>query len=181
MKDDDFLDMRKFLGDITVDVKETFINVNFLTPYELKIKSDAIFEELPLFKATIGFRSKNWPKRVSEEFEIFNILKQKYKYSLGYLVFDDLSHPVNNDRIWYSKFYSKKGSKPINLNIRLPIRYPAQIPLVGRTKGDYHVSLANKCFGKLKNRWRNDGKYGIAHFLTMIGYYYALEKNALRI
>ncbi|MBD3230725.1 MAG: hypothetical protein GF329_21280 [Candidatus Lokiarchaeota archaeon] len=181
MKDEDFLDMREFLGEITVDIKETFININFLTPYELKIKSDAIFEDLPLFKEKCGFRSKNWQKRVLEEFEIFNILKEKYKYSVGYPVFDDLKHQTNNDRVWYCKFFVKKGGKPINLIIRLPVRYPNQIPTVGKTKGDYHVSLANKCFGKIKNRWRNDGRYGIAHFCPLIGYYYSLEQKSVKI
>ena len=175
LKDDDFLDMRKFVDDISINMDD-YIKINFLTPYQLKIKSDAIFEELPLFKNTSGPRSYNWGKRVSEELEIFEILKQKYRYSVGYLVFDDLKKKLGNDRVWETNFYFSKDSKPLKLEIRLSLMYPRQIPLVSRSTGDYHVTLTDKCFGLLERRWRSDGKYGLPHFCTMIGYYYALEK-----
>ena len=181
MKDKDFLDMNKFYDDISVDVKKKYINIHFLTPYELKIKSDAIFEELPLFKNTFGPRSvNNWNDRLTEEIEIFNILKEKYKYSLGFAVFDNLEH-VSNNRIWTVDFHPSKGSKTKKLEIRISIMYPKETPIVGKSVGDRHVSLLAKCFGKLRNRWRNDGKYGLAHFCTMIGYYYALENKSVRI
>ncbi len=177
MTDKDYLDMRKYFDDISIDMNE-FIRKNFLTPYELKIKSDAIFEELPLFKNIYTPRSTKWNLRVQEEYEIFNILKEKYIHSVGFYVFDNLKHESNNTRIWSADFYFSKGSKPMKLEIRLSILYPKQIPLVQRSEGDFHVSLAYKCFGKLIKRWRIDGRFGLAHFCTMIGYYYALERKS---
>lgn len=180
--DNDYIDMDDFLGDISVDIKKAYIDVNFLTPYQLKIKSDAILEKLPLFHNTSGPLSSNWNERLSEEFDIFNILKENYKHSVGFLVFNDLAHKLNNTRLWNCNFYPNKGMKNSQkLEIRLPVRYPKQIPEVARASTDFHATLYNKCFGILKKRWREDGKYGIPHFLIMIGLYYALEWNSERI
>jgi len=173
--------MTKFMDSISLDVKNEYIKVNFLTPYELKIKTDAIFEEIPLFKNIYTPRSNKWSERVSEEIDIFDILKEKYGQSLGFLVFNNLNYQNNNTRIWEVDFYMTKNSKPTELKINLPLRYPFQMPIVEKSTGDYHVSSYKKCFGMLSMRWRRDGKFGLAHFCVMIGYYYALEKMSKRI
>ena len=172
------IDLTKYIDSISIDIKRDYINVHFLTPYQLKIEGAIILEKLPLFNNVYEPRSPNWNQRIEEELDIFEFLKEKYAQQVGFAVYDQLTQVAGNDRIWQAIFRMGKQSKGRIITIRLGLRYPYEFPKAGRDPSERHVSLGDKCFGELTHRWRKDGKFGIPHFLVILGYYYSLEHEA---
>jgi hypothetical protein len=162
-EDKDYLDTSKYFDGISIDYQRDYLQRHFLDLYQLKIKSREIIHELPKFKYRGSIRSQNWKDRINEEFEIFNLLK-------------DLQN-----RSWTAIFRSKKSSKGTLITVLLSLTYPRTIPVAQQNVGDRHVTPGAKCFGDLKIRWDQDGSMGIPHFLVLIGYYYAIEKQSMRI
>lgn len=180
-KDDkNFIDLSDFIDKISIDVQKEYINVNFLTPYQLKIK--ALLEELPLFENVYDPRSPNWSQRVDEELYMFDLLKEQFIQQVGFGVYDHLALVAENNRVWETVFRLSKGQrKGMKIEIRLGLRYPYEFPRTRSSSGEAHVTMGDKCFGELTHRWRADGKFGIAHFLVILSYYYALEHTAVEI
>lgn len=180
-EDENSIDLTNYIDSISIDIHEDYIKVHFLTPYQLKIKGEIILEELPLFHNVYGPRSPNWNKRVQEEIEIFEFLKEKYVQQVGFAVYDQLSYVSGNNRIWQALFKMGKRNKERKIEIRLDLWYPYRFPRAKADATERHISFNEKCFGELSRRWRNDGKFGISHFLVILGYYYALEHTSLKI
>ncbi|MHA1266194.1 MAG: hypothetical protein ACTSRS_13255 [Candidatus Helarchaeota archaeon] len=179
--DKNSIDLTDFIDSISIDVYDTYIKRHFLTPLQLKIKGALILEKLPLFRYTDGPRSSRWEKRIDEELEIFEFLKEKYVQQVGFPVYDQLKPIADNKRIWNAVFRMKKRNRGKKIEIRLDLRYPFKFPRARRELTEQHVSLGDKCFGELTRRWRADGKFGIPHFLVILSYYYALEHTSLKI
>ncbi len=180
-EDKNTIDLTEYIDSISIDVHEEYIKLHFLTPYQLKIKGAIILEKLPLFHNIYGPRSPKWDKRVQEELEIFNFLKEKYVQQVGFPVYDQLTQMPGNKRVWHVLFRMNERHKGRKIEIRLDLRYPQQFPRAKRDPRERHVSLGDKCFGELRRRWRSDGKFGIPHFLVILGYYYALEYTSVKI
>jgi hypothetical protein len=181
-EDKNFIDLSDFIDKISMDVYKDYINVHFLTPYQLKIKGAIILEELPLFENVYDSRSPNWPQRVDEELYMFDLLKEKFIQQVGFGVYDQLAQVAENNRVWQAIFrLSKEQRKGMKIEIRLGLRYPYEFPRTRSGAGEAHVTMGDKCFGELTRRWRSDGKFGIAHFLVILSYYYALEHRAVGI
>lgn len=179
--DKNSIDLTKYIDSISIDVYDSYIKRNFLTPIQLKLKGAIILEELPLFHYIYGPRSQHWKKRVEEELEIFEILKAKYVQQVGFPVYDNLQMVNGNERLWNATFRMAKRSKGKIIEVRLDLTYPNRFPRAKREAVEHHVSLGDKCFGVLAQRWRADGKFGIPHFLVILGYYYALEHSSHKI
>ena len=180
-EDKDTLDLTDYIDSISMDVQRDYIKVHFLTPYQLKIEGAIILEKLPLFDCVYGPRSQKWNERVQEELEIFEFLKEKYIQQVGFAVYEDLKQVSGTNRVWQAKFHMGKQSRGRKIEIRLDLRYPNQFPRAKRDPKEKHVNLGDKCFGDLARRWRKDGKFGIPHFLVILGYYYALEHSSTKI
>ncbi len=180
-EDKNTIDLSDYIDAISIDVHESYIKAHFLTPYQLKIKGDIILEELPLFSNTYGPRSKYWNHRLKEELEIFDFLKEKYVQQVGFPVYDQLEQIESNNRIWKAVFRMSQKSHGRLIEIRLDLGYPRTFPRAKRETREKHVSLGDKCFGELSRRWRVDGKFGIPHFLVILGYYYAMEHTSVGI
>ncbi len=177
-EDKNSIDLTKFMDSISIDVQKDYINIHFLTPYQLKLKGEIILEALPLFENVNDSRSPNWNRRVQEELEIFEFLKEKYVQQVGFSVYDQLTPQEGNSRLWQAVFYMGKGTKGRQIVIRLGLGYPHEFPRAQQESAERHVTSGDKCFGELARRWRTDGKFGIPHFLVILGYYYALEHKA---
>jgi hypothetical protein len=180
-EDKDWLDTSKYIDSISIDFDRDYLSKHFLDLYQLKIKSQVIIKELPKFKNTMNVRSTNWQKRVEEEYEIFNILKGRYIERIGFAVFNDLKAVDSKSRKWIAMYYRSKQSRGMNVNVTLSLTYPRTFPTALRNVGDRHLTPGAKCFGDLKTRWARDGSMGIPHFLVIIGYYFAIEKQSLRV
>ncbi|NVM54585.1 MAG: hypothetical protein HWN66_12850 [Candidatus Helarchaeota archaeon] len=180
-EDKSTIDLTDYMNSISIDVHKNYIKKHFLTPYQLKIKGAVILEKLPLFDNVYGPRSPNWSQRVEEELELFKFLKEKYIQQIGFPVYDRLRQVPGNKRLWHALFRMNKRSKGRKIEIRLDLRYPYRFPRAKRDVKERHVSLNDKCLGELVQRWRSDGKFGIPHFLVILGYYYALEHNSVKI
>ncbi len=180
-EDKDTIDLSDYIDSISIDVYQSYIHKHFLTPYQLKIKGAIILEKLPLFTNVYDPRSSHWNERVKEELEIFEFLKEKYVQQVGFPVYDGLSQVPGNKRIWTAIFKLGKRSGGRKIEIRLDLRYPYKFPRAKRDVKETHISLDDKCFGVLAERWRSDGKFGIPHFLVILGYYYAIEHTSLKI
>ena len=181
-KDKNSIDLSDFIDSISIDVYKDYIHRHFLTPYQLKIKGAIILEKLPLFQNVDGPRSQNWMKRVNEELEVFEFLKEKYVQQVGFAVYDQLTQVAGNNRIWHVHFRMQKA-KDVGrkIEIRLGLRYPFEFPKAQKEAREVHIFSENKCFGELSRRWRRDGKFGIPHFLVILSYYYALEHTSYKI
>ena len=180
-EDKDSIDLSDYIDSISMDVHKDYIKVHFLTPYQLKIEGAIILEKLPLFDNVYDPRSQKWNERVQEELEIFDFLKEKYIQQVGFAVYDQLEQVTGNNRLWHAVFRLGKRSRGRKIEIRLDLRYPYKFPRAKRDPTEKHVNLGDKCFGELAARWRKDGKFGIPHFLVILGYYYALEHTSLKI
>lgn len=180
-EDKNTIDLSDFIDSISIDVHKTYIRKHFLTPRQLKIKGAIILEKLPLFDNIFGPRSPKWNERVEEELEIFEYLKEKYVQQVGFPVYDQLNPISGNNRLWTAIFRMKKRSRGRKIEIRLDLRYPHIFPRAKREIRETHTTLGNKCFGELSRRWRKEGKFGIPHFLVILGYYYALEHTSLKV
>ncbi|MHA1300280.1 MAG: hypothetical protein ACTSO9_12735 [Candidatus Helarchaeota archaeon] len=130
--------------------------------------------DIPLFKTVERVNTKNWNKRLKEEFEKLNYLKTIGKQNI---IFDKIEQNPSNPKMFDCKGHFPSG-RTISFSIRLPVRYPNSIPIAENFYiRDWYVGLDKfkaACFGKMKERWRQDGRYGIAHFLTMLAYYTAM-------
>ncbi len=180
-EDKNSIDLSDYIDSISIDVYDSYIKKHFLTPLQLKIKGAIILEKLPLFSNVYDPRSRNWHKRVEEELEIFEFLKEKYVQQVGFPVYDQLTQVSDNNRLWHAQFRMGKRSRGRKIEIRLDLRYPYKFPRAKRESRDHHTTLGDKCFGVLVKRWRSDGKFGIPHFLVILSYYYALEHTSLKI
>ncbi|MFX1294747.1 MAG: hypothetical protein ACFFD2_07830 [Promethearchaeota archaeon] len=180
-EDKNTIDLTDYVNSISMDIHKDYIKVHFLTPYQLKIEGAIILEKLPLFDNVYGTRSPNWNERVQEEFKIFEFLKEKYIQQVGFAVYDQLIQVSGTNRIWQALFRMGKRSKRRKIEIRLDLRYPYQFPRAKSGPKEQHINLGDKCFGELSSRWRKDGKFGIPHFLVILGYYYALEHTSVKI
>lgn len=179
--DKNSIDLSDYIDSISIDVYDSYIKKHFLTPIQLKIKGAIILEQLPLFDNVYDPRSRNWEKRVEEELEIFEFLKEKFVQQVGFPVYDELTQIDGNNRLWSAHFRMSKKARGRKIEIRLDLRYPYRFPRAKREANERHVSLGDKCLGDLKNRWRSDGKFGIPHFLVILSYYYALEHTSFKI
>ena len=175
------IDLSDFIDKISIDVHKEYINVHFLTPYQLQIKGAVILEELPLFENVYEVRSPNWAQRVDEELYIFNLLREKFIQQVGFAVYDQLSQQEGNDRVWQAEFRLARNGRGKKIELRLGLRYPHEFPRARSGPEEAHVTMGERCFGELTRRWRADGKFGIAHFLVILSYYYALEHTAVGI
>ena len=182
-EDKDWLDTSKYMDSISIDFDKDYLSKHFLDLYQLKIKSQVIFKELPNFKNRMGVRSTNWQLRVQEEYEIFNILKERYIERVGFAVFDELKAIDPTSRRWIAIFHQSKESRAgdIRVTITLGLTYPRTFPTALKNVGDRHLTPGAKCFGDLKARWAKDGSMGIPHFLVIVGYYFAIEKQSIRV
>lgn len=179
--DKDYLDTSEYIDRISIDFRKDYLNKHFLDLYQLKIKSQEIIQDLPKFKNRDSVRSKNWQDRAHEEIEIFNILKTKYIERVGFLVFDGLEALDAQYRKWKAIFHESSDSKEKLITIVLGLTYPRTFPSALKNVGDQHLTPGAKCFGDLKVRWDKNGSMGIPHFLVMVGYYYAIEKQSIKI
>ena len=180
-EDKDWLDTSKYIDNISIDFERDYLSKHFLDLYQLKIKSQVIIKELPKFKNKMSVRSANWQNRVQEEYEIFKILKERYIERIGFTVFNDLKAIDSKSRKWTATYYRSKKSRGTKLNITLSLTYPRTFPTALKNVGDRHLTPGKKCFGDLKTRWARDGSMGIPHFLVIIGYYFAIEKQSIRV
>ncbi|MHA1376805.1 MAG: hypothetical protein ACTSRG_00305 [Candidatus Helarchaeota archaeon] len=180
-EDKDWFDTSKYMDSISIDFRRDFLHKHFLDLYQLKIKSQEIIEELPKFTNRSSIRSKDWQNRVQEEFEIFNLLKNRYIERLGFPVFDNLQTRDTQYRRWSATFRSNKNIKGKIILIQLGLTYPRSFPIAKKNLGDQHFTPGAKCFGDLKMAWDKNGAMGIPHFLVIVGYYYAIEKQSVRI
>ncbi|MHA1300279.1 MAG: hypothetical protein ACTSO9_12730 [Candidatus Helarchaeota archaeon] len=180
-EDRDWLDTSEYIDNISIDFRKDYLYKHFLDLYQLKIKSQAIIQELPKFTNRDSIRSKNWQNRVQEEFDIFNLLRESYIERIGFPVFDNLEAKDTQYRHWSAIFRSQKNAKGKIINIQLGLTYPRSFPIAKKNVGDKHFTPGAKCFGDLKMVWDTKGSMGIPHFLVLIGYYYAIENQAMRI
>ncbi|MHA1376804.1 MAG: hypothetical protein ACTSRG_00300 [Candidatus Helarchaeota archaeon] len=130
--------------------------------------------DIPLFKIVERVNGKNWKNRLKEEFEKLDYLKSLAQQNV---IFDTIEHDLKNNKIFNCAGHFPSGKK-ITFNIRLPVRYPASIPIAENFYiRDWYVGLNNfkaACFGRMKEKWRQDGRYGLAHFLVMLAHYTAM-------
>lgn len=180
-EDKDWLDTSDYIDRISINFEKDYLSKHFLDLYQLKIKSQVIIKELPKFKNKINVRSANWQSRVQEEYEIFNYLKERYIERIGFAVFDDLKALDSKFRRWSATFYPSKNSRGLNITVILSLTYPRTFPKALKNVGDRHLTPGAKCFGDLQTRWSKDGSMGISHFLVIIGYYFAIEKQSVRV
>ena len=180
-EDKNTIDLSDYMDSISIDVYSSYIKKHFLTPIQLKIKGAIILEKLPLFDNVYDPRSRNWGKRVEEELEIFEFLKEKFVQQVGFPVYDGLAQVSGNNRLWHALFRMNKRSRGRKIELRLDLRYPYKFPRAKRAARETHVNLGEKCLGTLTKRWRADGKFGIPHFLVILSYYFALEHTSLKV
>ena len=176
--DKDWLDTSDFIDNISIDFRRDYLYKHFLDLYQLKIKSEIIIKELPKFKHRVSIRSPTWQDRLQEEYEIFNILRERYIERVGFSVYDDLKAIDPQCRKWAAILRLSDRSKGKRIVISLGLTYPRTFPVAKRNIGDMHYTPGAKCFGQLKSTWDKDGSMGIAHFLVIVGYYYAIEKQS---
>ncbi|MBD3230722.1 MAG: hypothetical protein GF329_21265 [Candidatus Lokiarchaeota archaeon] len=128
--------------------------------------------KIPLFKIIASPRqnSPNWLKRLQEEYDKLNYLYRLRKDFSNFSIFKQ----SNSSRIFKCSFQG------IIFNLRLSLHYPKVMPIAdGFYYGQWFSPAGehkNACLGILKNRWRNDGRYGIAHFIQLLGYYSSIAK-----
>ena len=130
--------------------------------------------EVPLFKVVDCVNGKKWAERLQEEYEKLKYLKNLAKQNI---IFDKIEQNPANNKIFDCEGHFPSGKK-ITFNIRLPVRYPNAIPIAENFFiRDWYVGLEKfkaACFGKMKERWRSDGRYGLSHFLVMLAHYTAM-------
>ena len=130
--------------------------------------------EVPLFKIVDRPSGKNWNSRLKEEYEKLNYLKFLSQQNI---IFDKVEQDPHNEKIFNCEGHFPSG-KEITFNIRLPVRYPKSIPIAEKFFiRDWYVGMESfkaACFGKMKEKWRTDGRMGLAHFLVLLSYYTAI-------
>ncbi|MHA1229626.1 MAG: hypothetical protein ACTSRP_02395 [Candidatus Helarchaeota archaeon] len=127
--------------------------------------------EIPLFNIIAKPNSPNWLDRLQEEYDKLNYL---YRLRDTYSTFS-IYKQANSNRIFKCSFQG------IVFDLRLSLQYPFVMPIAdgfyfGRwfnPAGDHK----NACLGILKNRWRPDGRMGIAHFIQLLGYYTSIANS----
>lgn len=132
--------------------------------------------EVPLFKVVDKINGKNWKERLEEEYEKIDYLKHLSQQNI---IFDKLERNTGNEKIFHCEGHFPSGKK-ISFNIRLPIRYPHTIPIAEKFyieswyTGVGDEAFRAACLGQMINKWRADGRMGIAHFLVMLAHYTAM-------
>ena len=130
--------------------------------------------DVPLFKTVATASSRKWKERLKEEYEKLNYLA---KLTQKNIIFDKIEQDPSNKKIFKCEGHFPSGRK-ITFNIRLPVRYPNSIPIAENFYiRDWYVGLDKfkaACFGKMKEKWRKDGRMGLVHFLVMLAHYTAM-------
>ena len=133
-----------------------------------------ISRKIPLFEIIARPNSPEWLNRLQEEYDKLNYL---------YRLRDDFSNfsifkQVGSNRIFKCSFQG------VIFDLRLSLQYPNVLPIAdGFYFGKWFSPAGdhkNACLGILKNRWRSDGRFGIAHFIQLLGFYTSIA-NAIDI
>ena len=134
--------------------------------------------EIPLFLNIARVGKKGWDTRLKEELEKLEYLKKLKKEQI---FFTDIEQDPKNPRIFHVEGISEANEKN-KFIIRLPMRYPFVPPFAEEYYfGKYSFySYTDRgrvaCLDKINNRWNQEGRHGIAHFLAMLGYYTAMAR-----
>jgi len=161
------LEIDLLLGKVE-EIKPINIEINNL--YE-NYSDKKYFEkrEIPLFNIVATPRSPNWHERLNEEYEKIGLLYQ-YKTFNNFIIY----RYSENNRAFRCQL------EGIHFDIRLSLQYPFVMPIADNYYfGNWFAPAGdhkNACFGILKNRWREDGRFGIAHFIQLLGYYTSIAK-----
>jgi hypothetical protein len=125
-----------------------------------------VSREIPLFDIIARPNSPRWLERLQEEYDKINYL---YTLREEFSTFS-IYKQVNSHNRAFKCFF-----QGITFDLRLSLQYPQAMPIAdGFYFGQWFSPAGdhkNACFGILKKRWREDGKYGIAHFIQLLGYY----------
>ena len=135
------------------------------------LNHNLISREIPLFNIVAKPTSPNWLDRLQEEYNKLNYL---YKLREEFSSFS-IYKQANSDRIFKCSFHG------VVFDLRLSLHYPFVMPVAdGYYFGKWFSPAGehkNACFGILKNRWRSDGRMGIAHFIQLLGYYTSIANS----
>ncbi|MHA1271528.1 MAG: hypothetical protein ACTSPY_17175 [Candidatus Helarchaeota archaeon] len=147
--------------------KLTKVNKTPLNKYIKEYDSRTI----PLFDIIAKPTSPNWLDRLQEEYNKLNYL---YRLREDYSRFS-IYKQADSDRIFKCSFQG------VVFDIRLSLQYPFIMPIADGFYFGHWFSPAgshkNACFGIIKNRWRTDGRMGIAHFIQLLGYYTSIANS----
>ena len=134
--------------------------------------------KIPSFIITDGI-GRNWKKRLKEELEKIDILKNFGKEKI---FFDNIILDKDNNRVFHC--LSTIKDKKVDIPIRIPTRYPKQAPVADFSVGNWAFpsgnSIRSACLGKIYEKWDKSGRMGIAHFVGMLGSYIALSLYSTR-
>jgi len=124
-----------------------------------------------------------WARRMVEELQAFEAWVRSIEASGGRPLFRGLTPDARNPRLFYCYYYPPRG-RPVLFKIKLPLKYPEQPP---RTEGLRALAYARfrkpgtgePCLGRLEEEnWRrNWRRWGIAHYLALIGHYEATKQG----
>lgn len=171
-----------------------FVDGEVVGTWDLRSYSSDLLSEIPDFETLVyadgtepgtGRRRPDlWARRIRDEVEVFEIWVKRVTSRGGRVPFRFLRPDPRNPRIFYCDYYPPDGSKPFTFKIKLPPKYPEQPP---RTEGLRAISYAGfrmpstgePCLGRLgQENWRrNWRKWGIAHYLALIGHYEATKQG----
>ena len=151
--------------------------------------SGSPFGEIPLMETLVYAdgtdpstgrkRQDLWARRVAEEVAVFEEWVRRLEERGEHVPFRDLRPDPNNPRLFHCLYCPPGGGEPVPFRIKLSSRYPEVPPItdgLGKviSYGRYRKPGSGEpCLGPLgeKNWKRNWRRWGIAHFLGLIGYY----------
>jgi len=151
--------------------------------------SGSPFGEIPLMETLVyadgtdpstGRKRRDlWARRVAEEVAVFEEWVRRLEERGEHVPFRDLRPDPNNPRLFHCLYCPPGGGEPVPFRIKLSSRYPEVPPItdgLGKviSYGRYRKPGSGEpCLGPLgeKNWKRNWRRWGIAHFLGLIGYY----------
>jgi len=125
-----------------------------------------------------------WIRRVREELRAFQTWVSNVERMGGRPLFKGLTPDARNPRLFYCYYLPPGGGEPVMFKIKLPLKYPERPP---RTEGLKVMSYARfrkpgtgePCLGRLEEEnWRrNWQRWGIAHYLALVGLYEATKQG----
>ena len=122
-----------------------------------------------------------WAKRMAEEVAVFEEWVRRLERRGEHVPFRGLRPDPRNPKVFYCLYFPPGGRGAVPFRIKLPSRYPEVPPITEGLGGVIAYGRYRKpgsgepCLGPLGERnWRmNWRRWGIAHFLGLIGYYEA--------
>ncbi|MBS7251260.1 MAG: hypothetical protein KIH08_11850 [Candidatus Freyarchaeota archaeon] len=147
--------------------------------------------KIPEFSIVARPSNSQWPNRVEEELRIFQIWRDKCVDLYNYAPFDNLKQNPTNNRLFTCVFKFPESTMKKRVELALPLDYPSVPPEVSRGRlairpfVDYEFSAngplflristsKNPCLGALGKLWRQDGRWGIPHFLNLLCIYISI-------